>query len=111
MKNILFQVFNKKILEYSRSSFRTGFYIPELKIGIEFDGSYWHKSKEKKDIKKNQFLKEKNIYLIRVREFPLKKIEKNDVCVAQDKIIKEDIDRVKNRIISIEKKDGKFKFR
>lgn len=35
MKNILFQVFNKKILEYSRSSFRTGFYIPELKIMLD----------------------------------------------------------------------------
>ena len=39
--------------------------------------------------------------MIRVREFPLKKIEKNDVCVAQDKIIKEDIDRILEAINSL----------
>jgi len=79
-------------------------YIPELKIGIEYDGSYWHKSKEKKDKKKNKFLKEKNISLIRVREFPLNKIDKNDICVSQDKIIKEDIDRIFEIINSLSKK-------
>ena len=79
-------------------------YIPELKIGIEFDGSYWHKSKEKRDKKKNQFLKEKNISLIRVREFPLEKIDKNDICVSKDKIIKQDIDRIFETINSLTNK-------
>ncbi len=97
-------IFSEVLSRFRIENHEIDIYIPELKIGIEFDGSYWHKSKKKKDIIKNQFLKEKNIYLIRVREFPLKKIEKNDVCVAQDKIIKEDIDRIFETINSLSKK-------
>lgn len=42
-------------------------FIPSLKIGIEYDGSRWHKN-TKKDIQKNQICKKNNITLIRIRE-------------------------------------------
>lgn len=45
-------------------------YIPEYKVGIEYDGAYYHKSKAKQahDAKKNKRLKELGIRLLRVME-------------------------------------------
>ena len=45
-------------------------YIPDLQIGIEYDGVYWHSSENKNriDDKKDKYLQEKNIKLIRVKE-------------------------------------------
>lgn len=48
-------------------------YIPNLKIGIEYDGYAWHKN-VKKDIQKGIICKEKDIKLIRVREIKCPKI-------------------------------------
>jgi very-short-patch-repair endonuclease len=81
-------------------------YIPELRIGIEYDGAHWHKSREEIDNKKNLFLKKQNISLIRVRELPLQKISKYDICVSQNNITKEDI----NRIVEIIKNFAKKKY-
>ena len=94
-------IFSEVLSRFRINNNEIDIYIPELKIGIEFDGSYWHKSKEKKDKKKNDLFKEKNISLIRVREFPLEKIDKNDICVSQDKITKQDIDRIFKTINSL----------
>lgn len=43
-------------------------YIPDLQLGIEVDGEYWHKNKVEKDSNKTQYLISKGIYLIRVRD-------------------------------------------
>lgn len=43
-------------------------FIPELKIGIEYDGEYYHRNRIEKDIKKNSVLHSKGIKLIRIRE-------------------------------------------
>ena len=42
-------------------------FIPTLRIGIEYDGQYYHKS-IKKDIDKNKLCEKNNIKLIRIRE-------------------------------------------
>lgn len=42
-------------------------YLPEHRIGIEYDGAVWHKN-SKKDITKNQLCVEAGIRLIRIRE-------------------------------------------
>ena len=42
-------------------------YIPELKIGIEYDGVYWHQDKLEKDKEKNAGLSP-SVLLIRIRE-------------------------------------------
>jgi translation initiation factor IF-1 len=45
-------------------------YIPSLNVAIEYDGFYWHKGvkKHQLEIKKNIFLKNEGIHLIRLRE-------------------------------------------
>ena len=45
-------------------------YIPDLQIGIEYDGAYYHKGKaaEDREKRKNDILKENNIILIRIKE-------------------------------------------
>ena len=43
-------------------------YIPDIQLGIEVDGEYWHQNKEEKDRSKTQFLTSKGINLIRVRD-------------------------------------------
>lgn len=48
-------------------------YIPDLQIGIEYDGIYWHNSENKNriDDEKDKYLRTKNIKLIRVKESDL----------------------------------------
>ena len=43
-------------------------YIPEINLGLEIDGGYWHEDKFIKDEQKNEFFKGINIQLIRVRD-------------------------------------------
>ena len=43
-------------------------YIPSFKIGIEFDGRYFHKEREVTDKKKYKFSERMGITLIRIRE-------------------------------------------
>jgi len=54
-------------------------FIPELNLGIEFDGSYWHKGKRELDKLKTEKLKEQGFEIMRVRHEPLKAITDNDV--------------------------------
>lgn len=69
-------------------------YISKYKIGIEFDGSFWHKDKQNKDIEKNKKLeKELNLFL-RIRVIPLEKISDNDIRVESDEITKELINEI-----------------
>ena len=49
-------------------------YIPSLRIGIEYDGCYWHNQKTETDIAKNSSLNEDGIFIIRVRESGLKRL-------------------------------------
>jgi ribosomal protein S27E len=56
-------------------------YLPEEKIGIEYDGSYWHENKGTTDRQKNRKLSAIGISLFRVREEPLQKISTNDIII------------------------------
>ena len=62
-------------------------FIPSLKIGIEFDGDYWHSlpDMKRRDNLKNKICKEKNIKLIRVLESEWKDTSKN--LVLRNKIL------------------------
>jgi len=53
-------------------------YIPELQIGIEYDGEYWHRNKKQKDLEKNLALNS-TILLIRIREKGLSKLTNTDI--------------------------------
>jgi hypothetical protein len=58
-------------------------FLPDLKLGIEIDGGYWHTKKVEKDIEKSEHLKNKGILLIRFRGIGLKKISKNDILFTE----------------------------
>lgn len=54
-------------------------YIEEFNLGIEFDGSFWHKDKIDLDKMKTQKLKDDGFQVMRIREEPLKPITDIDV--------------------------------
>ena len=58
-------------------------YIPDLKLGIEFDGSYWHKDKRGLDKLKTEELEAEGFNIIRVRQKPLKRIFEDDVMAEK----------------------------
>ena len=57
-------------------------YIPDYKIAIEYDGSYWHRNKYLNDKEKTKLLLNKGIFVIRVRERGLRKITNNDIIYS-----------------------------
>ena len=73
-------------------------YIPELKVGIEYDGVFWHKTKIEKDKEKNKAL-ELEILLIRVREKGLEKISSNDITLNTRNISIESIKNILRLIL------------
>ena len=77
--------------------------IPKINVAIEYDGNYWHRNKEVKDLKKNEFLSSHNIHLIRVRQLPLKPLSKEDILVSQNHSLeKKDLDKILKKIIPLE---------
>jgi len=57
-------------------------FLPSINFGIEYDGSYWHKNTRQGDIEKNRFFKNKSTEILRVREKPLKMMNRTlDVLV------------------------------
>lgn len=57
-------------------------YLPGERIGIEIDGSYWHRHREDDDRNKQRQLASRGVTLIRVREKPLQRIGMNDVLFS-----------------------------
>lgn len=43
-------------------------YIPSIKTGVEYDGSFWHKNKRQTEERKYQICQQNGIKLIRIRE-------------------------------------------
>ena len=56
-------------------------FIPSLNLGIEYDGVYYHKGKEKRDQDKTNALKKLGIKVVRFRERPLKKLSEFDILI------------------------------
>lgn len=59
---------NRYRFSNSVKAIETDIFIPSLKIAVEYDGAYWHRSKESKDEEKNRLLNSEGVYVIRVRE-------------------------------------------
>ena len=74
-------------------------YIPELTLGIEFDGSYWHKDKRALDKLKTEQLQEDGFKIMRIREEPLKPITEIDVVSIQPFNAKKVTDDILRHII------------
>lgn len=73
-------------------------YIPELNIGIEYDGVYWHRDKLKKDRAKNKDLNS-SILLIRIREDDLPLLSLTDISIESGKLSVSTIKRILNIIL------------
>ncbi len=77
--------------------------LEDHKIGIEYDGWYYHKNRFQEDKVKNNFLKKNNIDLIRLREKPLKKVSNKDILIKQNDLKKSDLNKLLKQIIQITK--------
>lgn len=56
------------INRYKDLGFEIDVFIPDKRIGIEYDGYYWHKDKEAADTEKNKRCIDEKLNLIRIRE-------------------------------------------
>ena len=72
--------------------------LDDLKVVVEFDGSYWHSKKVDKDREKTALMEEAGWQVIRVRERPLDSIHVNDVMVDTMASAKTVADLVLNKI-------------
>ena len=97
----------KSLFEVSWQSkigkYKVDIFIPSLSIVIEYDGSYYHKTKEKYDYDKNEYLKNKGFRIIRVREIPLKKMSSSDILVKSNLLTKDDCNTLVKRIVELSK--------
>jgi hypothetical protein len=78
-------------------------FIPELNIGIEYDGKYWHEDSKKglRDFNKN---KKMNLLLdgfIRVREEPLPCNSLGDISCTQKPLIKKDLNKIFTKLYEL----------
>lgn len=84
-------------------------FLPKLNLIIEYDGSYFHRNKEKSDLKKNLFFRKNKCTVFRIRHAPLKKISKMDLIVKNDVLKKTDLNNIFSKLIplsdSIDKKN------
>ena len=95
----LIYVFKDLTSRYRLKGTEVDILINKLNLGIEHDGSYWHKDKDKLDRKKNIFLKKIKIKLLRVRHAPLDKISKIDIVLRETQHIqKKDMDKILSNI-------------
>jgi hypothetical protein len=76
-------------------------YIPELNLGIEFDGSYWHKNKRALDKLKTEQLQEDGLKIMRIREQPLKPITEIDIVSIQPFNGKKVTDDILRQIVEV----------
>jgi len=90
--------FDEVISRYKIDGVEVDIFLPSYNLGIEYDGSYWHKDKEGSDLRKNKFLLSQNINLIRVREHPLKPLCEYDVVVGNNGLEKTDLDKILKNI-------------
>ena len=90
LKSIFKNVKNR----YRLDGVEADIFIPDIRVAIEYDGSYFHKNKIDLDKKKNDFFTLKSIKLIRVRHHPLRPISKYDVIVKKDELTKNDLNEL-----------------
>lgn len=75
------EIYNGEIIRNYKDKMELDVYIPELKIGFEYNGIYWHSDKIIKDknyhLKKKEYFKEKGIDVIFIDEYDW--VNKNDL--------------------------------
>ena len=77
-------------------------YLADARVGIEYDGSHWHKSKTTQDKEKNEFLQSKGVTLIRLRDAGLSLLGPHDVIAEKTALVsKADMNRLVTQLISL----------
>jgi hypothetical protein len=69
--NFIKSIYKGEVIQSYRDGLEIDIYLPDLKIGFEFNGLYWHSEKFKGKwyhIKKTNFFKEKGIRIIHIWE-------------------------------------------
>lgn len=85
---------NSRNIRCSSKSYAVDIVSDRHTLVVEYDGAYWHKDKAKMDRKKSSDLRKCGWTVIRAREYPLKKLGKNDVLVETEGSIKSVADAV-----------------
>lgn len=101
----LLYIFESVKLSYKINQIEIDVYIPDIKIGIEYDGSHYHKSAKShdRDYKKFIVLKNIGISLIRVRGSGLSEIP-GVPCVLEERVDSfETIRQILAKIVSLVK--------
>ena len=81
-------------------------YIPSKKIGVEYDGEFWH-TDSSRDKEKDLLCKTNNIKLIRIREPKCKKLNSSICIMLKNKTLSElesKIDYLINTLLQLNKK-------
>jgi len=89
-------VYDGKILKSYRDGLEIDVYLPELNIGFEFNGLYWHSNMYKKNnyhLEKTNHFKSKDIHIIHIWEDDW--VYKNDIIKSQ---ISNWVGKTKNKI-------------
>lgn len=76
-------------------------YIPEIKLGIEVDGQYWHDKKLKKDQAKNEYFKKRGIQVVRVRDDSLPEIDCEQINFDRTEPLQGVANRLMGLLVSI----------
>lgn len=76
----------------SSSTHQCDIVLEHLEVIVEYDGSYWHRGKERRDLAKSRSLAHEGWHVIRIREIPLKPLGPHDIRVSSDDPIKVVVD-------------------
>jgi very-short-patch-repair endonuclease len=87
-------IFKKVELSKIIKKLEIDIYIPDIKIGVEYDGKYFHSKRIQKDLEKNKKIENMGISLIRVREKNLDRIGETDILLKSNTLQKKDIDKI-----------------
>lgn len=78
-------IFPNAIHRYIKDKKEIDVFLPEVNIGIEYDGFRWHKENDLKDRNKNLFYEKNGVKIIRIRQKGLPKIASDDI-IAEKKL-------------------------
>ena len=94
---------------YFHNKYEIDVFLPELNIGIEYDGLYYHSGHEAslKEEKKNKYLSENNIRLIRIKETEDSIADNSDIIYVFSSHKKINLDEAIVRLISLLNLDDK----
>ena len=72
------------ISRYKIQNVEIDIFLPDNNIGVEYDGVFYHRNREKHDEEKNMLCKAQGIRLIRIREEGLKELDSSENIIRND---------------------------